>query len=100
MSALGWQNAAACRGESIELFFGCDGERPAERDIRVPKAKAICAVCPVRSDCLSYAAVRPEKHGIWGGMTEDERESARRNERRRALTRAAARAAEAEEQVA
>ena len=36
----GWQDAAACRGEDLMLFFGPDGERQPERDIRERKAKA------------------------------------------------------------
>ena len=45
----GWQDAAACRGEDLLLFFGPDGERQPERDIRERKAKEICAACPVRA---------------------------------------------------
>ncbi|HLI41110.1 MAG TPA: WhiB family transcriptional regulator, partial [Streptosporangiaceae bacterium] len=39
----GWQDAAACRGEDLLLFFGPDGERQPEREIRERKAKEICA---------------------------------------------------------
>ena len=46
----GWQDEAACRGEDVVLFFGPDGERQPERDIRERKAKAICASCPVRAE--------------------------------------------------
>ena len=74
----GWQDAAACRGEDLMLFFGPDGERQPERDIRERKAKAICASCPVRLECLNYAVARPEKYGTWGGLNEDERASERR----------------------
>jgi len=35
----GWQDAAACRGEDLLLFFGPDGERQPEREIRERKAK-------------------------------------------------------------
>ena len=37
----GWQDAAACRGEDLMLFFGPDGERQPERDIRERKAKQV-----------------------------------------------------------
>lgn len=80
----GWQDAAACRGEDIGLFFGPDGERQPEREVREQKAKAICARCPVRTECLEYALSRPEKYGVWGGMNEDERASERRRRMRRA----------------
>ena len=80
----GWQDDAACRGEDLVLFFGPDGERQPERDIRERKAKAICAQCPVRAECLDYALSRPEKYGTWGGLNEDERASERRRRMRRA----------------
>ncbi|GAA3728483.1 WhiB family transcriptional regulator [Salinactinospora qingdaonensis] len=80
----GWQDAAACRGEDLVLFFGPDGERQPEREIRERKAKEICAQCPVRTECLDYAISRPEKYGTWGGLNEDERASERRRRMRRA----------------
>jgi|SRR5271165_723954 len=79
----GWQDAAACRAEDVILFFGPDGERQPEREIRERKAKALCASCPVRMDCLNYALSRPEKYGSWGGMNEDERAAERRRRMRR-----------------
>jgi WhiB family transcriptional regulator, redox-sensing transcriptional regulator len=80
----GWQDAAACRGEDLVLFFGPDGERQPEREIRERKAKAICSRCPVRNECLDYAVARPEKYGTWGGLNEEERASERRRRMRRA----------------
>ncbi|GAA3440637.1 MULTISPECIES: WhiB family transcriptional regulator [Streptosporangiaceae] len=82
----GWQDDAACRGEDLVLFFGPDGERQPERDIRERKAKAICGQCPVRAECLDYALSRPEKYGTWGGLNEDERASERRRRMRRAAS--------------
>ena len=79
-----WQDEGACRNEDLNIFFGPDGERQPERDIRERKAKAICADCPVRIDCLNYALSRPEKYGTWGGLNEDERSSERRRRMRRA----------------
>ncbi len=40
-------------------------------DFRV--AKKLCGECPVRQQCLEYALVANERHGIWGGMTLKER---------------------------
>jgi WhiB family redox-sensing transcriptional regulator len=79
-----WQDAAACRGKDILLFFGPDGERQPEREIRERKAKAVCVGCPVRIECLGYAISRPEKYGTWGGLNEEERASERRRRMRRA----------------
>ncbi len=84
VASWGWQDSAACRGEALSLFFGPDGERQPEREIRERKAKAICAQCPVRQECLDYAVSKPEKYGVWGGLNEDERAAERRRRLRRA----------------
>ncbi|MCW2898781.1 MAG: putative regulatory protein [Streptosporangiaceae bacterium] len=80
----GWTAGAACRGEALVLFFGPDGERQPEREIREAKAKQVCMGCPVRTDCLDYAVTRPEKYGTYGGLNEDERASERRRRMRKA----------------
>jgi len=41
------------------------------------EAKQICALCPIRLDCLSYGLYH-EAFGIWGGTTERERKTMRR----------------------
>jgi WhiB family transcriptional regulator, redox-sensing transcriptional regulator len=69
-----WQHRAACRGPESSLFFPPTyAERRDERDAREGRAKAICAICPVRAECLEYAVRVGEQHGIWGGLTEAER---------------------------
>jgi WhiB family redox-sensing transcriptional regulator len=40
-------------------------------------AKAICAECPMKLDCATYA-IETGQHGIWGGTTESERLAIRR----------------------
>ena len=69
-----WQLRAACRGpESVMFFPPTYAERRDERDARESRAKGICAMCPVRRECLEYALRIGEQHGIWGGLTESER---------------------------
>jgi WhiB family redox-sensing transcriptional regulator len=80
-----WRDQGACRGEDPDLFFGPEDERPAAKAAREARAIAICARCLVRLDCLGFALGRPQKAGVWGGMSED----ARARERRRRLRRAA-----------
>jgi WhiB family transcriptional regulator, redox-sensing transcriptional regulator len=66
-----WWNLAACRNAEPELFFpisATSASLPA-----VERAKAVCASCPVQSQCLRYALRHRQEQGIWGGMTEDER---------------------------
>ena len=69
-----WQGRAACRGPESRLFFPPTYvERRDEREGRERRAKAICASCAVRRDCLDYALTIREPHGIWGGLNESER---------------------------
>lgn len=83
-----WQDEAACYGEPLELFFGHEGERAAERARREEEAKVVCAGCPARSECLDFSiggavpANRWEKHGLYGGLNEDERALERRRRMR------------------
>ena len=70
----GWQWRAACRGEDANLFFPPNHVEDREaRLLREQQAKAICATCPVRIECLEYAVRTRESHGIWGGLNELER---------------------------
>jgi WhiB family redox-sensing transcriptional regulator len=69
-----WQLRASCRGPESVLFFPpTTSERRDERELRERRAKAICATCPVRSECREYALEIREPHGIWGGLNEVER---------------------------
>lgn len=65
-----WSDAA-CRGLDAELFYPGRGEstRP---------AKSVCRDCPVKAECLEFALVNHEGHGIWGGVSERERRRLRR----------------------
>jgi WhiB family transcriptional regulator, redox-sensing transcriptional regulator len=70
----GWQVRARCRGQDAALFFSPTFlERKEEREAREGQAKAICAECPVRMECLDFALYTRESYGIWGGMNELER---------------------------
>jgi WhiB family redox-sensing transcriptional regulator len=80
-----WQFRAACRGEDASLFFAPGYfERKEEKELREVGAKAICARCPVRVDCLEYALRIREPHGVWGGLNEMERRVLLRERVRRA----------------
>lgn len=69
-----WQLRAACRGPHATVFFPPPRfERKHERLAREAAAKAICATCTVRRECLEYSLAIREPHGIWGGLTESER---------------------------
>ena len=77
----GWQDRSACTDDDQDLFFGPDGERQPERDIRETKALRTCARCPVRRNCLEQALATPEPYGVWG-LTERQRAAERRRRRR------------------
>ncbi len=70
-----WQIDGACRGVDTAVFFHPDGERGASRAQREASAKAICATCPVLMQCAAHALTVREPYGVWGGMSEDEREA-------------------------
>ena len=73
---LGWQERAACQGSDARLFFGPEKERIREREVREGAAKRVCASCPVLRECRNHALQTPELFGIWGGLSETDREIA------------------------
>ncbi|MCF6425823.1 WhiB family transcriptional regulator [Amycolatopsis tucumanensis] len=75
-----WRTRAACRDEDPELFFPVSEMGPGAR--QVARAKAVCASCPVRAECLAYALDSGLDNGIFGGTTEQERRSLIRSRRR------------------
>ena len=77
-----WRHRAVCRDEDPELFFPVGTSGPAIAQIQ--EAKAVCARCPVSSECLEWALESGQDAGVWGGMSEDER---RVLKRRRARSR-------------
>lgn len=83
---LGWMRSAACAHATpaeADAFFP-DGDPGPHAAPRVAIAKAICAGCVVRVDCLDYAVNALEPDGIWGGMTTEERKRERRRRQIRA----------------
>nr|WP_200946672.1 WhiB family transcriptional regulator [Janibacter sp. Soil728] len=67
---------AACEGEELETFFPVGSYGPALWQEQ--RAKAICAGCRVVKECLAYALRTGQDHGIWGGLTSQERRDLRR----------------------
>lgn len=79
-----WKPLAACGSADPDLFFPVSAAGSSE--VQVAEAKAICARCLVRRQCLDFAIRTRQMHGIWGGTTEEERYAAIRPERRAVLT--------------
>jgi WhiB family redox-sensing transcriptional regulator len=68
-----WRQHAACQNADPEAFF------PGGKDITSTQAAiAICRRCPVRDACLQYAIEYDERHGIWGGLTPEQRDGMHR----------------------
>jgi hypothetical protein len=90
---------AACRGTSSQIFFpdiiddngeewiddgtiwGAYGDTSHFYD----EARAICAKCPIKAQCLAVALENKERYGMWGGTTPIERRRVERTERRQRL---------------
>ena len=78
-----FRHRAACRSVDVSVFFPT-AVRGRAYETQVSIAKAVCAGCPVLSECLTWSlSALPD--GIAGGMTEHERraEQARRRDGRR-----------------
>lgn len=69
-----WQEVGLCREADPDLFFHPQNERGLARVRRDRSAKSVCARCSVRVECADYAIRAREPYGVWGGLTEEERE--------------------------
>ena len=78
-----WRHDAACRDEDPELFFPVGNTGPAI--MQIAEAKLVCDRCEVRSECLSWALEAGQDHGVWGGLSEDERRAMKRRNARTRL---------------
>jgi WhiB family redox-sensing transcriptional regulator len=63
-----WKDRGLCREIDPELFFPEKGGSTRE-------AKKICESCEVRPECLDAALANAERFGIWGGLSERERQA-------------------------
>ncbi len=61
-----WRDRAACR----DLVTADNDPFFADTDEGIQAAIAICATCPVRDDCLTFAVRTGQQYGVWGGQTE------------------------------
>lgn len=61
-----WSVFAACQEAKDVSFFPQN-----KADERA--AAGICAICPVRDECLDHALATNERLGMWGGVSEKQR---------------------------
>lgn len=66
-----WRILAACWSADPDLFFPVSSTGKSLE--QVDEAKAVCACCLVRRQCLAFALRTRQAHGIWGGLTPEER---------------------------
>jgi WhiB family transcriptional regulator, redox-sensing transcriptional regulator len=80
-----WQLRAACRELDSSLFFHPERERGPAKTAREMRAKQICGGCPVVEPCRRHALAIQEPYGVWGGLTESERDEIVRRHKRQPL---------------
>jgi hypothetical protein len=61
-----WLATAPCKADPEAMF-------PGTLSAEIEHAKSYCRVCPAVARCLQWALNNREDHGVWGGLTEDER---------------------------
>nr|WP_156722100.1 WhiB family transcriptional regulator [Streptomyces apocyni] len=69
-----WRTEALCAQTGPEFFFPEPGGS-------VSEAKRLCMACEGRPACLEYALTHDERFGVWGGLSEKERQQLRRTGR-------------------
>jgi len=72
-----WRREAACAGKDPNDWF------PEQTGYSWAHKRAldVCRSCPVQLACLRSAIDNNEHHGIWGGLTAQQRTDLRRNRR-------------------
>lgn len=60
-----WADTAACKGSGPDELF--------VRGAAQNRAKQICGLCQVKTECLAEALDNNLEWGVWGGLTERER---------------------------
>ena len=60
-----WREDAACLDIVDDVSFFPDAEDLSA----IARAKAVCATCPVASECLTWAIETNQSEGVWGGHT-------------------------------
>jgi len=70
-----WQLYGSCRGMDSGVFFHPAGERGQAHAARETRAKQVCRSCPVLTECRTHALSAQEAYGVWGGLSESERDT-------------------------
>ncbi len=73
-SSVRWQESANCTFVGDFFFFAPEYETETARGYRENIARGICGRCAALYSCRRFALETAQPHGIWGGLTEWERE--------------------------
>ena len=71
-----WTARALCRQLIAARIADPDDWYPigqGNHQLDIKMARSRCGGCPVRQECRDYALQAGEEHGIWGGLTPQER---------------------------
>lgn len=84
LDVLDWRMRAACRDKDPEMFYPVGDAWVGEANARrADQAKAVCAGCPVRTQCLVFAVESGDEFAVLGGTLPEERRKSRARERAR-----------------
>ena len=72
-AGIDWDKAA-CAGLPINYFFDPEESRGAFKEMML--VRPVCMSCPIQMKCLKWGFEK-EEFGVWGGLTESERDSFR-----------------------
>lgn len=70
-----------CAEVGVEVFYIEDRDDPRTRLVKTPdydSAKKVCKSCIHKIECAEWA-IEHETHGVWGGLTPQERNIIRRS---------------------
>jgi WhiB family redox-sensing transcriptional regulator len=70
-----WMERGACTNADPDLFFPHEGQSTAKA------ARKFCGGCPVAAECADFG-VRNHEYGVWGGLTDKQRDQLRSRRRR------------------
>jgi WhiB family redox-sensing transcriptional regulator len=63
-----WRELASCKGSDPNKFFRERGSTGYSAE------RLLCALCPVRDNCLDFALSNHIQHGFFGGFSKEERQ--------------------------
>jgi WhiB family redox-sensing transcriptional regulator len=65
----GWSSRASCIGSQVDAdaWFPAQDAFGHIRPQDAAPARAVCSVCPVAAECLTFALAADERYGIWAG---------------------------------